>query len=54
LSPDAAEALLRPFPPEGMEAVAVSQRVNSPKHDDPGCLDPVGDQGRLDLGKPRV
>jgi putative SOS response-associated peptidase YedK len=53
LKPDAAEAVLSPFPAEGMEVVAVSRRVNSPKHDDPGCLDQVGDRVGLDLGQPR-
>ncbi len=47
LSSDAAEALLLPHPPDGMEAVPVSTRVNSPRHDDPDCLEPVGDQDSL-------
>ncbi len=33
--------LLRPYPAEAMEAVAVSPLVNSPKNDDPECLAPV-------------
>jgi putative SOS response-associated peptidase YedK len=45
LDPDAArpdlDALLVPYPPELMEAWPVSQRVNSPKNDDPSLLDRV-------------
>jgi putative SOS response-associated peptidase YedK len=33
--------LLRPYPAEAMEAVAVSPLVNSPKNDGPECLAPV-------------
>jgi len=47
LSPDAAEAILLPYPADGMEAVPVSTLVNSPRNDDPRCLDPVGEQGSL-------
>jgi putative SOS response-associated peptidase YedK len=47
LSPDTAEAILVPHPAEGMEAVPVSTRVNSPKHDDPECVKPIGDQRSL-------
>ena len=47
IGPDAAEAMLVPHPSDGMEAVPVSTRVNSPKHDDPSCLEPIGDQGSL-------
>jgi putative SOS response-associated peptidase YedK len=35
------EELLRPFPPDEMEAVPVSRRVNSPANDDPSCIDPL-------------
>ncbi|MBC8104419.1 MAG: SOS response-associated peptidase [Cytophagales bacterium] len=35
-------ALLHPFADSEMEAVAVSRRVNSPAHDDPSCLEPIG------------
>jgi len=31
-------SLLHPFPPEKMEAFPVSERVNSPKFDDPQCI----------------
>jgi putative SOS response-associated peptidase YedK len=34
--------LLRPYPAEALEAVAVSARVNSPKNDGPECLAPAG------------
>jgi len=47
LGPEAAEAMLLPFPADGMEAVPVTTRVNSPKNEDPECLDPVGEQGSL-------
>jgi len=35
---DALTALLRPYPAELMMARPVSNRANSPKHDDPGCV----------------
>jgi putative SOS response-associated peptidase YedK len=35
------QELLAPHPPEGMEAFAVSKRVNSPRNDDPGCIEPT-------------
>jgi putative SOS response-associated peptidase YedK len=45
LAPDAEavllQPLLRPFPAELMEAVAVSTLVNSPKNDLPECLEPL-------------
>jgi len=50
LSPDAAEAMLIPHPADGMEAVPVSSLVNSPKNDEPRCVEPVGQQGSLDIG----
>ena len=34
-------ALLRPCPPEEMEAYAVSQLVNNPRNDRPGCVVPI-------------
>lgn len=49
LSPDAAEAILLPHPSIGMETVAVSRLVNSPKNEDPRCLEPVGEQGLLEF-----
>ncbi len=49
LNPDGAEAMLLPFPAEGMEAVPVSTLVNSPKNDEPGCLELVGEQGSLEF-----
>lgn len=33
--------VLEPFPASGMEAVPVSTKVNSPKHDEPDCVEPV-------------
>ena len=39
--PPGPPSLLRPHPPEHMEAVPVSRRVNSPANDDPDCLLPV-------------
>lgn len=38
---EAAKALLRPFAPEEMEAYAVATRVNSPRYDDPACIEPL-------------
>jgi putative SOS response-associated peptidase YedK len=35
------KALLRPYPPEQMEAYPVSQMVNSPANDDPACVAPL-------------
>ncbi|MEN9229837.1 MAG: SOS response-associated peptidase [Thermostichus sp. DG02_5_bins_236] len=35
--------LLCPFPPEAMVAYPVSTHVNSPRHQDPVCREPVGD-----------
>ncbi len=40
--PDAAEALLRPCPPDVLHAFPVSTRVNAPRNDDPGCIEPAG------------
>lgn len=47
LTAHAAETLLLPFPPEGMEAVPVTTLVNSPAYDDPRCLEPVRSQADL-------
>ena len=33
-------ALLRPFPPEGMEAYPLSPLVNNPRNDQPECARP--------------
>ncbi|MDT3779750.1 SOS response-associated peptidase [Nitrospira sp. MA-1] len=33
--------LLRPFPPEEMEAYPVSQLVNNPRNDRPECINPI-------------
>lgn len=45
LDPDAtataSAALLVPYPANEMAALAVSKRVNSPAHDDPGCWTPA-------------
>ena len=48
LGADTAEAILLPHRADGMEAVPVSSLVNSPKNDDPRCVEPVGEQGLLD------
>ena len=47
LTAHAAEAMLVPHPAAGMEAVPVSTLVNSPRNDDPRCLEPIGSQGEL-------
>jgi len=44
---DDAAALLRPYPAELMAATPVSTYVNSPKHDDPTCVQPLARQGEL-------
>ena len=36
--------LLRPYPPEEMDAYAVSMRVNSPARDDAACVEKVEDE----------
>jgi putative SOS response-associated peptidase YedK len=41
-NPDVLQPLLRPFPPEAMEAYPVSRWVNSPANDDPRCIEPLG------------
>lgn len=38
---EALEAVLGPFPAEGMEAYPVSTLVNSPKNDEPRCIEPL-------------
>lgn len=40
-APEKLRALLTPYAPEGMDAYAVSQAVNSPRHNAPDCLAPV-------------
>jgi putative SOS response-associated peptidase YedK len=40
-TPDAALALLAPYPAEAMAAWRVSPRVNAPANDDPGVLAPL-------------
>ena len=39
--PGRLQSLLRPYPAEGMVAYPVSMRVNSPRHDDAGCIQSV-------------
>ncbi len=41
--------LLRPFPASAMKIHAVSDRVNSIKHDDPDCIRPVAEPLEFDL-----
>jgi len=41
--PDEAEALLRPLPAEELRAYKVSTRVNAPRNDDPGCIEPLAE-----------
>ncbi|MDE2304363.1 MAG: SOS response-associated peptidase [Gammaproteobacteria bacterium] len=40
-SPDQARALLRAYPAPLMSATAVGTRVNSPRNDDPGLIEPL-------------
>ena len=49
LAPEAAEAMLLPFPADGMEAFPVTTLVNSPRNEDPRCLEPVGEQESLEF-----
>jgi putative SOS response-associated peptidase YedK len=42
LSCEAGKEILVPFPPEKMKAWEISTRVNSPRNNDPGILEPVG------------
>ncbi len=39
--PDAVQTLLRPYPDEEMAAYPVGLRVNSPRNDDPVCVQPA-------------
>jgi putative SOS response-associated peptidase YedK len=39
--PDAVQALLRPFPPEAMEAYPVGTFVNNPRNQGPQCVEPL-------------
>jgi putative SOS response-associated peptidase YedK len=39
--PAALAVALQPYPAEAMAAYPVSPRVNSPRHDDPGCIRPA-------------
>jgi putative SOS response-associated peptidase YedK len=41
LSDDAPADLLRPFDTANMDAYPVSSLVNSPKNDDPKCVNPI-------------
>lgn len=41
-SPSTAQALLRPFPSDELNAYSVSTRVNNPANDDAACIDPIG------------
>jgi putative SOS response-associated peptidase YedK len=49
LGPDALQSLFRPYPADQMTATAVSMRVNSPRHDDAGCIEAVALIPRLQL-----
>ena len=40
-SPDALDALLRPYAPDNLVALAVASRVNNARHDDAACLEPA-------------
>ena len=51
--PTRAEELLRPCPAEWLEAVPVSTRVNSPRNDDPGLIQPEGEELRAQSAPPR-
>ncbi len=38
----AAENLLRPYPADRLVARSVNRRVNNPRYDDAGCVEPLG------------
>jgi putative SOS response-associated peptidase YedK len=40
--------LLQPYPADQMEMISVSPRVNSPRHDDPLCMQPYGNLSLFD------
>lgn len=42
IPPEELAAAWEPYPASAMVAYPVSPRVNSPRHDDPGCVMPVG------------
>lgn len=42
IPPEELAAAWEPYPASAMVAYPVSPRVNSPRHDDPGCVTPVG------------
>ncbi len=46
-TPERLRSLLDPCPSAGLSALPVSRRVNSPRHDDPACAEPVKEQGGL-------
>jgi len=41
--PEAVLPLLRPAPDDLLKAYPVSTLVNSPRHDNPACIEPVGE-----------
>lgn len=43
LAADRREKIFAPFPADGMKAVPVSKRVNSPANDDPECLEELAE-----------
>jgi len=43
VDPHAAQALLRPYPPEAMAADPVSPAVNNPRHNGPELIEPIDD-----------
>jgi len=43
------QSLLRAYPPEEMEAFAVSQLVNRPGNDDPRCIEPLAESSHQQL-----
>lgn len=40
--------LLQPYPADQMDMISVSPRVNSPRHDDPLCMQPYGNLSLFD------
>jgi putative SOS response-associated peptidase YedK len=45
---DALQVLLRPYEADDLQLTPVSTHVNSPRHDDPRCIEPYGSELRGD------
>jgi putative SOS response-associated peptidase YedK len=50
---EALEAMLKPYPPEEMEANPVSTRVNKPTEDSPECIESMTDPAPAPVERPK-